>query len=69
MREPGRAPPDRWTTLRLFIMPFCVSSFSQLIKGRGFVLVFPPQLHELALSMGVCALFMLLVFALKRWVN
>ena len=32
--------------LRLFLMPFCVSSFSQLIKGKGFVLVFPPDLHE-----------------------
>ena len=40
--EPGKPPPDRWTTLRLFLMPFCVSSFSQLIKGRGFVLIFPP---------------------------
>jgi hypothetical protein len=28
------------------LMPFCVSSFSQLIKGKGFVLVFPPSAHE-----------------------
>ena len=47
VREPGKPPPDRWTTLRLFLMPFCVSSFSQLIKGKGFVLVFPPDLHEI----------------------
>jgi hypothetical protein len=48
------SPPDRWTTLRLFLMPFCVSSFSQLIKGKGFLLVFPPSLRELVVSLGAC---------------
>jgi hypothetical protein len=66
VREPGRAPPDRWTVLRLFLMPFCVSSFSQLIKGRGFVLVFPPDLHEIALSLAACAVFVSAVLVLKR---
>jgi hypothetical protein len=69
VREPGKPAPDRWTVLRLFMMPFCVSSFSALIKGRGFVLVFPPDLHELATSFGTCALFLLLVFALKRFAH
>jgi hypothetical protein len=63
--EPGKARPDRWTVLRLFLMPFCVSSFSQLIKGRGFVLVFPPSLEELAVSLGACALFVSVVFVLR----
>jgi hypothetical protein len=67
VREPGKPPPDRWTTLRLFIMPFCVSSFSQLIKGRGFVLIFPPELRELAMSLGACAVFVVLVLVLKRF--
>lgn len=66
VREPGKPAPDRWTTLRLFLMPFCVSSFSQLIKGKGFVLVFPPDLPELALSMAVCALFLITVLVIKR---
>jgi hypothetical protein len=66
VREPGRAPPDGWTTLRLFIMPFCVSSFSQLIKGRGFVLVFPPDFREFAVSSGACAAFVVVVLAFKR---
>ena len=52
VREPGKPPPDRWTIVRLFLMPFCVSSFSQLIKGKGFVLVFPPDLHENAISLA-----------------
>ena len=66
VREPGKPPPDRWTVLRLFMMPFCVSSFSALIKGKGFVLVFPPDLHELLVSLGACALFVLIVVTLKR---
>jgi hypothetical protein len=66
VREPGRPAPDRWTVLRLFLMPFCVSSFSQLIKGKGFVLVFPPDAHEIAVSLAACALFVILVLAIKR---
>jgi hypothetical protein len=66
VREPGKPPPDRWTTVRLFFMPFCVSSFSQLIKGRGFILVFPPDIHELAVSFAACALFVIVVLAVKR---
>jgi hypothetical protein len=67
VREPGKPPPDRWTVLRLFIMPFCVSSFSALIKGKGFVLVFPRDLDELGASLGACAGFVVLVATLKRF--
>jgi hypothetical protein len=66
VREPGRPPPDRWQTFRLFLMPFCVSSFSQLIKGQGFVLIFPPTPRELWVALGSCAAFVLLVFAFRR---
>ena len=66
VREPGKPPPDRWTVLRLFMMPFCVSSFSSLIKGRGFVLVFPPDVHEIAISLAACGAFIVIVFAVKR---
>ena len=66
VREPGKPPPDRWTVVRLLLMPFCVSSFSQLIKGKGFVLVFPPDLHEVAVSLAACAAFVLLVWILRR---
>jgi hypothetical protein len=64
--EPGKPPPDRWTVVRLFLMPFCVSSFSQLIKGKGFVLVFPPNLHENAVALAACALFVAFVLLVKR---
>ena len=64
--EPGKPPPDRWTMMRLFLMPFCVSSFSQLIKGKGFVLVFPPNLHENLISLAACTLFVALVLIIRR---
>ena len=51
--------------LRLFLMPFCVSSFSQLIKGKGFVLVFPPGVREIAISLAAVAVFVAIVFAVK----
>ena len=65
--EPGKPRPDRWTMVRLFLMPFCVSSFSQLIKGKGFVLVFPPDLHEIGVSLAACAAFVAAVMILKRF--
>lgn len=35
---------ERWQIMRLFAMPFCVSSFSSLIKGQGFIFIIPPML-------------------------
>jgi hypothetical protein len=67
VRDPGKPPPDRWTVLRLFLMPFCVSSFSQLIKGQGFVLVFPRDVRELGVSLAGCAVFVAAVLAIKRF--
>src|SRR5207245_9805640 len=31
---------EPWQIIRLFMMPFCVSSFAALVKGKGFVLIF-----------------------------
>ena len=60
------ATRDRWQTFRLFAMPFCVSSFSSLIKGKGFILVFPPSATELATSVGLCVAFIALVIGLRN---
>lgn len=62
---PG-ARPDGWQTFRLFAMPFCVSSFSQLIKGRGFLLVFPPGGADLAVPVAACAAFLAMIWVLRR---
>lgn len=57
---------DAWQTFRLFLMPFCVSSFSSLIKGHGFILILPPRLSQQITSIGLCAAFVLFVTLLKR---
>jgi hypothetical protein len=63
----GGGKAARWQTFRLFAMPFCVSSFSALIKGRGFVLVFPSDVRLLTQCIVSCVVF-LLACTLLRWV-
>jgi hypothetical protein len=53
----GSAGTDRWQTFRLFLMPFCVSSFATLIKGQAYVLVFPSNPRILGLSLLACTVF------------
>ena len=60
-------PEKRFLLFRLFLMPFCVSSFAALVKGRGFVLIFSPQLPENLAALALCAIFCAFVAALKRW--
>lgn len=64
----GKSPvaADGWQIFRLFAMPFCVSSFSSLIKGKGFILVVPPSAHELAISVGLCASFVAVAIGLRK---
>lgn len=62
----GTTRMARWGVFRLFLMPFCVSSFAALVKGHGFVLVFSPQLLENLLALGLCAVFCAFVTGLKR---
>jgi hypothetical protein len=63
---PPWAPGRRWQSARLFMMPFCVSSYSALIKGQDYVLFLPRRPAELAATLAACAGFLLLV-ALARW--
>ena len=57
---------ERWQVIRLFMMPFCVSSFSALVKGRGFFLIFSPNLDEILIAVGLCAVLCGAVAVLKR---
>ena len=56
---------DFWKTFRLFLMPFCVSSFAALVKGKGFILVFSPHPGEILLAAACCLALCLLVAILK----
>src|SRR3954447_17494067 len=62
----GGARLSFWPTFRLFLMPFCVSSFSALVKGRGFTLIFAPRLSENLAALGLIAAFCATALVLKR---
>ena len=50
-----------WESMRLFIIPFMVSSFSGLVTGNSFWLVFSSRWMENAVAAGSVAIFLLLV--------
>jgi hypothetical protein len=55
-----------WQVFRLFLMPFCVSSFAALVKGKGFILIFSPDGREVTAAAGLCAALCVTVAVLKR---
>jgi len=55
-----------WKVARLFMMPFFVSSFSALVKGRGFTLIFSPNPGEILIALGCCAALCVVVWLAKR---
>lgn len=54
-----------WPTVRLFMMPLCVSSFAALVKGKGFILVFSPRAADLLWGFGLCAAFVATAISAK----
>lgn len=61
----GTTQLDRWQVFRLFLMPFCVSSFSALVKEDGYVLIFPPTVRENVTGAALISLFVAIVILLK----
>lgn len=56
---------DNWQTFRLYLMPFCVSSFSALIKGQGFIVFISPKIKETLVSVLCCVLFLSVILVVK----
>lgn len=65
---PNAARPDRWHVFRMYVMPFCVSSFASLIKGHGFILVFHPTLGGNQVGLGLIGSLCAIVFVVQRFV-
>ncbi|MBU6258637.1 MAG: hypothetical protein KGL18_05375 [Burkholderiales bacterium] len=63
------AATDRWQRFRLYFMPFAVSSFSSMIKGQPYLLIFPRRLPLLAASIGACLAFIAFVGLCRRLVG
>ncbi len=62
----NRIKLEPWPTFRLFLTPFCVSSFAALVKGHGFLLIFSPRWQEMAVAAGACAALGMLVLLARR---
>src|SRR5262245_3905727 len=62
----GTTQLDGWQILRLYLMPFCVSSFAALVKDAGYILIFPPSWRENLIGCVFMAAFVGLVFCLKN---
>ncbi|MDZ4814170.1 MAG: hypothetical protein SGI99_16410 [Pseudomonadota bacterium] len=60
------ARPDGWQVFRLFAMPFCVSSFSALIKGKGYLLILPADRGVLICSVLTCVSFVAVCLLLRK---
>ena len=56
---------SRLQIFRLYLMPFCVSSFSALIKGQGFIVVVSPKIEETLVAVSCCVLFLAVVLVVK----
>ncbi|MBD1866042.1 hypothetical protein H6F95_01735 [Cyanobacteria bacterium FACHB-471] len=63
--KPSHGKWDYWQTFRLYLMPFCVSSFSALIKDQGFIIIFSSRIGENLVAALCCGLFLLVVSAIK----
>jgi hypothetical protein len=62
----SRVKLDAWPAFRLFLTPFCVSSFAALVKGRGFILIFSPRPMEMLVALGLCITLALSVGVSRR---
>jgi len=62
----ARVRLQAWPTFRLFLTPFCVSSFAALVKDRGFFLIFSPHWEEMAAAGGACVLLGALAILARR---
>ena len=62
----GTTRLDGWQTFRLFLMPFCVSSFAALVKDAGYILVFPPSLRENLMGFAAIGVFLVVVRLLRE---
>ncbi len=57
---------DRWIKIRLFLFPFCVSSYSATIKDQDFILLFPSNFFHLIIAFLCCLIFLFFVWLTRK---
>ncbi|OYQ62826.1 hypothetical protein B9G53_19995 [Pseudanabaena sp. SR411] len=63
--DTGNRKLDYWQIFRLYLTPFCVSSFSALIKDQGFIIFISPNPQETMWAILSCVVFLLVVWIIK----
>jgi hypothetical protein len=58
---------DIWVKIRLFLFPFCVSSYSATIKDYDFILLFPSNPFHLLISIVNCLVFLVFIWCIKKF--
>lgn len=58
---------DFWQVFRLYLMPFCVSSFSALIKDQNFFVIVSPRIEETIIAVTLCVVFLGTIAVIKKW--
>lgn len=56
---------NRWVIFRLYLFPFCVSSFAATIKDKDFFLLFPTEPLPLLIACLSCIALLIAVSLLK----
>lgn len=57
---------DFWQVFRLYLMPFCVSSFSALIKDQNFFVIVSPRIEETIVAVTLCVVFLGTIALIKK---
>jgi len=57
---------DIWIKIRLFLFPFCVSSYSATIKDYDFILLFPSNAFHLMIGLVLCLAFLVFIGVVKK---
>jgi len=66
VRHGGGPAREFWRVFRLYAIPFCVSSFSALVRDDGFYAIFAPSADENLIALAACALFLAGVLVARR---
>lgn len=57
VRHHGPASREFWRLFRLYTIPFCVSSFSALVRDDGFYAIFAPVWRDNIIALACCSVF------------
>lgn len=66
VRHSGGIAREFWRVFRLYAIPFCVSSFSALVRDDGFYAVFAPEWDDNLIASTGCAIFLAWIMLARR---